>query len=82
LEFICPGGRTGKADKEQEITVFELPFPSDASDIKFRAVQWICTEVMLALAVGVNLLPRKSTHPPNLPYIHSVPSIPGSYTHI
>lgn len=46
------------AYKIQEITVFNLDFPSDASDVKFRAVQWICTEVMLALAVLLNLLPR------------------------
>ncbi|KAI9049702.1 hypothetical protein LZ554_005856 [Drepanopeziza brunnea f. sp. 'monogermtubi'] len=42
-----------------EITVFKLNFPSDASSIKFRAVQWICTEVMLALAVLVNFLPPR-----------------------
>lgn len=41
-----------------EITVFELDFPSDSSSVKFRAVQWICTEVMLGLAVLVNFLPR------------------------
>lgn len=43
-----------------EITVFELNFPSDSSSVKFRAVQWICTEVMLGLAVLVNFLPRTS----------------------
>ncbi|KAK0117353.1 hypothetical protein ONS96_013184 [Cadophora gregata f. sp. sojae] len=42
-----------------EITVFKVNFPSDASSIKFRAVQWICTEVMLALAVLVNFLPPR-----------------------
>ncbi|KAK7750203.1 hypothetical protein SLS62_007832 [Diatrype stigma] len=40
-----------------EIVVFDLGFPSDTTDVKFRAVQWICTEVMLALAVLWNLLP-------------------------
>jgi hypothetical protein len=42
----------------QEITVFNLDFPSDVSSVKFRAVQWICTEVLLALAALLNFLPR------------------------
>lgn len=43
----------------QEIVVFNLDFPSDTSSVKFRAVQWITTEVMLALAAIWNLLPRR-----------------------
>ncbi|OHW90939.1 amino acid transporter [Colletotrichum incanum] len=42
-----------------EIVVFNLDFPSDTSSIKFRAVQWIATEVMLALAAIWNLLPPR-----------------------
>ncbi|CZR56112.1 related to GABA transport protein [Phialocephala subalpina] len=42
-----------------EITVFNLDFPSDSSSVKFRAVQWICTEILLALAVLVNFLPPR-----------------------
>ncbi|KKY15895.1 putative amino acid permease [Phaeomoniella chlamydospora] len=42
-----------------EIVVFNLDFPSDASSVKFRAVQWICTEIMLALAAIGNLLPPR-----------------------
>ncbi|KAI1076102.1 amino acid/polyamine transporter I [Whalleya microplaca] len=42
-----------------EIVVFNLDFPSDSSDVKFRAVQWICTEVMLATAAIWNLLPPR-----------------------
>ncbi|KAH6880347.1 amino acid/polyamine transporter I [Thelonectria olida] len=42
-----------------EIVVFNTDFPSDASSVKFRAVQWICTEVMLALAAIWNLLPPR-----------------------
>ncbi|KAJ6070391.1 hypothetical protein N7467_011710 [Penicillium canescens] len=42
-----------------EITVFNLDFPSDASDVKFRAVQWICTEILLALAALLNFLPPR-----------------------
>ena len=32
----------------------------DTSDVKFRSVQWICTEVLLAFAALWNLLPRES----------------------
>ncbi|OJJ48979.1 hypothetical protein ASPZODRAFT_129341 [Penicilliopsis zonata CBS 506.65] len=42
-----------------EITVFNLDFPTDTDNIKFRAVQWICTEVLLALAALLNYLPPK-----------------------
>ncbi|EKG17549.1 Amino acid/polyamine transporter I, partial [Macrophomina phaseolina MS6] len=42
-----------------EIVVFDVDFPSDASSVKFRAVQWICTEVMLALAAIANLIPPR-----------------------
>ncbi|GME60207.1 amino acid transporter [Neofusicoccum parvum] len=42
-----------------EIVVFNVDFPSDASSVKFRAVQWICTEIMLAIAAIANLLPPR-----------------------
>ncbi|EOD47670.1 putative amino acid protein [Neofusicoccum parvum UCRNP2] len=42
-----------------EIVVFNVDFPSDASSVKFRAVQWICTETMLAIAAIANLLPPR-----------------------
>lgn len=42
----------------QELTVFNVDFPTDTSHIKFRAVQWICTEVLLALAALLNFMPR------------------------
>ncbi|KAL2220354.1 amino acid permease [Thermoascus aurantiacus ATCC 26904] len=42
-----------------ELTVFNVDFPTDASNVKFRAVQWICTEVLLALAALINFLPPK-----------------------
>ncbi|KAI1012147.1 hypothetical protein LB503_004808 [Fusarium chuoi] len=41
-------------------TTFCANFPSDSSSIKFRAVQWILTEILLALACIWNLLPRKT----------------------
>ncbi|EPE07888.1 amino acid transporter [Ophiostoma piceae UAMH 11346] len=42
-----------------EIVVFDVDFPSDTSSVKFRAVQWICTEVLLAAAALWNLLPPR-----------------------
>ncbi|KAL1979675.1 hypothetical protein VTN96DRAFT_5374 [Rasamsonia emersonii] len=42
-----------------EITVFNLSFPTDPGNVKFRAVQWACTEVLLALAALINFLPPK-----------------------
>ncbi|KHN93759.1 Amino acid/polyamine transporter I [Metarhizium album ARSEF 1941] len=42
-----------------EMVVFDLDFPSDASNVKFRAVQWITTEVLLAMAAIWNLLPPR-----------------------
>jgi len=39
--------------------VFNVDFPKDADSVKFRAVQWICTEVLLALAALLNFMPRK-----------------------
>ncbi|EOO03280.1 putative amino acid protein [Phaeoacremonium minimum UCRPA7] len=42
-----------------EIVVFDLDFPSDTSSVKFRAVQWICTEVLLAAAALWNLMPPR-----------------------
>lgn len=42
-----------------EIVVFDVDFPTDTTDVRFRAVQWICTEIMLALACIWNLLPPR-----------------------
>ena len=42
-----------------ELTVFNVDFPSDSSDVKFRAVQWICTEILLALAALLNFMPPR-----------------------
>lgn len=40
--------------------MFNVDFPKDTSSVKFRAVQWICTEILLALAALLNYLPRMS----------------------
>jgi amino acid transporter len=42
-----------------ELTVFDVDFPKDTDDVKFRAVQWICTEVLLALAALLNFMPPR-----------------------
>ncbi|KAF7927132.1 hypothetical protein EAE99_005463 [Botrytis elliptica] len=42
----------------REILVFNIDFPSESSDVKFRALQWFTTEIMSALAATWNLLPR------------------------
>ncbi|KAB8274262.1 amino acid/polyamine transporter I [Aspergillus minisclerotigenes] len=42
-----------------ELTVFNVDFPTDTSSVKFRAVQWICTEILLALAAILNFMPPK-----------------------
>ena len=43
-----------------EITVFGLAFTTDTNDIKFRAVQWIVSECILFLGVGMNYFDPKT----------------------
>ena len=43
-----------------EITIFELPFPTDTTDIRFRAVQWIVAECFLFIGIGMNYLDPKT----------------------
>lgn len=43
-----------------EITVWGVDFPTDTTNIKFRAVQWIVAEVILFLAIGMNYLDPKT----------------------
>ncbi|KAK0875356.1 hypothetical protein LTR87_010846 [Friedmanniomyces endolithicus] len=43
-----------------EITVFGLNFPTDPTDIRFRAVQWIVSEGILFLAIGMNYMDPKT----------------------
>ncbi|EME47537.1 hypothetical protein DOTSEDRAFT_69477 [Dothistroma septosporum NZE10] len=43
-----------------EITVFGLDFATDTGSIKFRAVQWIVSEVILFIAIGMNYLNPKT----------------------
>jgi len=42
-----------------EITVFNLSFPTDPSDVRFRAVQWIVSEAFLFISIGMNYLSPK-----------------------
>lgn len=43
-----------------EISVYNLPFGTDVSDVKFRAVQWIVAEGILFLSVGMNYADPKT----------------------
>ena len=43
-----------------EITVFNLPFPTDVGSIKFRALQWIVSEIFLFIGIGMNYLDPKT----------------------
>lgn len=43
-----------------EITVFNLAFTTDTNDIQFRAVQWIVSEIILCVAIGMNYLNPKT----------------------
>ncbi|KAF2091684.1 amino acid transporter [Saccharata proteae CBS 121410] len=39
-----------------EITVFGVDFTTDTNDIKFRAVQWIVSEIILCIALSMNYM--------------------------
>jgi amino acid transporter len=43
-----------------EITVFGLNWSTDTNDVKFRAVQWIVSEALLFIAIGMNYLSPKT----------------------
>jgi len=43
-----------------EIAVFGLNFSTDVNDINFRAVQWIVSECILFIAIGMNFLDPKT----------------------
>ena len=51
--------------------MFNVDFPQDTDSVKFRAVQWICTEVLLALAALLNFLPRmlRASPPSSFPVL-------------
>ncbi|KAF2232759.1 putative amino acid permease [Viridothelium virens] len=42
-----------------EITVFNLSFPTDTTNVKFRAVQWIVSEAILFISLSMNYLDPK-----------------------
>lgn len=43
-----------------ELTVFQVAFPTDVSSVKFRAVQWIVSECILCISIGMNYLDPKT----------------------
>lgn len=40
-----------------EIAVFNLDYPTETTDIKFRVVQWVVAEALLAISMSVQYLP-------------------------
>lgn len=58
--FIASNSQAAANYLLSEITVFGLDFPTDPTDIKFRAVQWIVAEVILFLSLSANYLSPKS----------------------
>src|SRR6201992_3648498 len=43
-----------------EISAFDLSFTTDVNDIKFRTVQWIVSEIMLFIGVGMCYMSPRS----------------------
>ncbi|KAK4980314.1 hypothetical protein LTR42_000621 [Elasticomyces elasticus] len=43
-----------------ELTVFGVDFPTDPTNIRFRAVQWIVAEGFLMIAIGMNYMDPKT----------------------
>ncbi|RMJ28801.1 hypothetical protein PHISP_00348 [Aspergillus sp. HF37] len=42
-----------------ELAVFNVDYPTETTNVKFRAIQWICTETLLGLATLLNFLPPR-----------------------
>jgi amino acid transporter len=51
--FIASNSQSAANFLLSEITVFNLNFPTDTTNIKFRAVQWIVSEIILCLSIGL-----------------------------
>jgi amino acid transporter len=58
--FIASNSQAAANFLLAEINVFGLSFPTDQTSIKFRAVQWILSEVFLFIGIGTNYLGPKS----------------------
>lgn len=54
--FVASNSQSATNYLLSEITVFNLDFPSETSDIKFRALQWFCAEALLAISMSVQYL--------------------------
>jgi amino acid transporter len=60
--FIASNSQSAANFLLSEIAVFDLDFPTDTTSIKFRAVQWIVSEILLCLSIGLCYVsPRKFT---------------------
>jgi amino acid transporter len=58
--FIASNSQAAANFLLAEIGVFGLSFPTDPTDIKFRALQWILSEVFLFISIGTNYLGPRS----------------------
>jgi amino acid transporter len=58
--FIASNSQAAANFLLAEIGVFGLSFPVDPTDIKFRALQWILSEVFLFISIGTNYLGPRS----------------------
>jgi amino acid transporter len=58
--FIASNSQAAANFLLAEIGVFGLSFPTDQTSIKFRAVQWILSEVFLFIGIGTNYLGPKA----------------------
>jgi amino acid transporter len=58
--FIASNSQSAANFLLSEIAVFNLDFPTDTTSIKFRAVQWIVSEILLFLSIALCYIsPRK-----------------------
>ena len=57
--FIASNSQAAANFLLSEIEVFNLSFPVDTTNIKFRAVQWIVSESFLFIGIGMNYLNPK-----------------------
>ncbi|RMY94164.1 hypothetical protein D0861_01487 [Hortaea werneckii] len=58
--FIASNSQAAANFLLSEIAVFGLDFPTDTNNVKFRAVQWVVSEGILFLGIGMNYFDPKT----------------------
>lgn len=58
--FIASNSQAAANFLLSEIAVFGVDFPTDTNNVKFRAVQWIVSEGILFLGIGMNYFDPKT----------------------